>query len=68
MKQLNDEEAIKYLTTIKGVGKWTAEMFLFFNQLRPNIFPIQDIGLLEQYQYTIKQNIHQVLPTKLFQG
>ncbi len=46
LKQLNDEEAIKYLTTIKGVGKWTAEMFLFFNQLRPNIFPIQDIGLL----------------------
>ncbi|MAW01351.1 MAG: DNA-3-methyladenine glycosylase [Candidatus Pelagibacter sp.] len=46
LKQLNDEEAIKYLSTIKGVGKWTAEMFLFFNQLRPDIFPIQDIGLL----------------------
>ena len=46
LKQLNDEEAINYLSTIKGVGKWTAEMFLFFNQLRPDIFPIQDIGLL----------------------
>ena len=46
LKQLSDEDAIKYLTTIKGVGKWTAEMFLFFNQLRPNIFPVQDIGLL----------------------
>ena len=46
LKKLSDEDAIKYLTTIKGVGKWTAEMFLFFNQLRPNIFPVQDIGLL----------------------
>ena len=44
---MNDDDAIKYLTRIKGIGKWTAQMFLFFNQLRPDIFPEQDIGLLK---------------------
>lgn len=44
---MNDDDAIKYLTQIKGIGKWTAQMFLFFNQLRPDIFPEQDIGLLK---------------------
>ena len=47
LKKMNDEDAIKYLSQIKGIGRWTAEMFLFFNQLRPNIFPVQDIGLLK---------------------
>ncbi len=46
MKKMNDDQAINYLIVVKGIGRWTAEMFLFFNQLRPNIFPIQDIGLL----------------------
>ena len=47
LKKLNDEDAIKYLCTNKGIGVWTAEMFLMFNQNRPNIFPEQDIGLLK---------------------
>lgn len=47
LKKMDDEEAIKYLSDIKGIGRWTAEMFLFFNQLRSDIFPIQDIGLLK---------------------
>ncbi len=47
LKKMNDDDAIKYLTQIKGIGKWTAQMFLFFNQLRPDIFPEQDIGLLK---------------------
>ena len=47
LKKMNDEDAIKYLTQMKGIGRWTAEMFLFFNQLRPDIFPVQDIGLLK---------------------
>ncbi|MEK9680528.1 MAG: DNA-3-methyladenine glycosylase 2 family protein [Pelagibacteraceae bacterium] len=46
MKKMNDDQAIQHLIVVKGIGRWTAEMFLFFNQLRPNIFPIQDIGLL----------------------
>ncbi len=51
---MNDEDAIKYLTQVKGIGKWTAEMFLFFNQMRPNIFPVQDIGLLRAISINYK--------------
>ena len=46
MKKMSDKDAIKYLTQVKGIGVWTAEMFLFFNLMRSNIFPVQDIGLL----------------------
>ena len=42
----SDEEIISELIQIKGVGRWTAEMFLIFYLLRPNIFPSTDIGLL----------------------
>ena len=47
MEILNDEDAISYLCLNKGIGKWTSEMFLIFNQNRQDIFPIQDIGLLK---------------------
>ena len=46
LKKINDEEAINYVTKLKGLGVWSAEMFLMFNLNRPDIFPIQDIGLL----------------------
>ena len=46
LKQMNDKEAINYVTQLKGLGIWSAEMFLMFNLNRPDIFPIQDIGLL----------------------
>jgi len=46
LKKMNDENAISYVTKLKGLGVWSAEMFLMFNLNRPNIFPIQDIGLL----------------------
>ena len=46
LKKMNDDEAINYITKLKGLGVWSAEMFLMFNLNRPNIFPIKDIGLL----------------------
>jgi DNA-3-methyladenine glycosylase II len=46
LKKMNDKEAINYITKLKGLGVWSAEMFLIFNLNRPNIFPIKDIGLL----------------------
>ena len=46
LKKMNDEEAINYVIKLKGLGVWSAEMFLMFNLNRPDIFPIQDIGLL----------------------
>ena len=42
---MDDEALILELTRVKGVGRWTAEMFLIFHMLRPNIFPINDLGL-----------------------
>ena len=44
---LSDEEIINELTEIKGIGRWTAEMFLIFNLCRPDIFPVDDIGLIK---------------------
>ena len=46
LKKMNDKEAINYIIKLKGLGVWSAEMFLMFNLNRPDIFPIQDIGLL----------------------
>ena len=46
LKKMNDNDAINYITKLKGLGVWSAEMFLMFNLNRPNIFPIKDIGLL----------------------
>ena len=47
LNKLSDEEAIKYLIRLKGVGRWTAQMFLIFNLRRKDIFPEKDIGLLK---------------------
>lgn len=41
----NDDEIIKYLTQIKGVGKWTVQMVLMFPMDRPNVFPVDDLGI-----------------------
>ena len=46
LKKMNDEEAIDYITQLKGLGVWSAQMFLMFNLNRPNIFPTKDIGLI----------------------
>lgn len=42
---ISDAEIIAELTAVRGIGVWTAEMFLIFNQLRPNVFPLDDLGL-----------------------
>ena len=46
IKKMNDEEAIVYLSTLRQIGRWSAEMILLFTFNRENIWPIQDIGLL----------------------
>ncbi len=45
--EMEDEDIIADLTQIRGIGRWTAEMFLIFNLLRPNILPLDDQGLLK---------------------
>ena len=45
--EMGDEDVIAELIQIRGIGRWTAEMFLIFNLLRPNILPLDDLGLLK---------------------
>jgi len=44
-KALDDEKLIAALVDVKGIGRWTAEMFLIFHELRPDVLPLDDIGL-----------------------
>ena len=56
--ELSDAEAIDRLCKIKGVGVWTAEMFLIFNLGRPDVLPLADIGLIrgiEKHYYNSKR-------------
>ncbi len=46
IKKMDDEEAIEYLSNLKQIGRWSAEMILLFTFNRSNIWPLQDIGLL----------------------
>ena len=43
--RMKDEAIIEDLVRVKGVGRWTAEMFLMFHLLRPNVLPVDDLGL-----------------------
>ena len=44
--EMDDEAIIEELVAIRGIGRWTAEMFLIFHLLRPDVLPLDDIGLL----------------------
>ena len=46
ISKMSDEDAIVYLSKLRQIGRWSAEMILLFTYNRPNIWPIQDIGLL----------------------
>jgi len=46
-QQMDDEEIIDELIAIRGIGRWTAEMFLIFHLMRPNVLPVDDLGLLK---------------------
>jgi DNA-3-methyladenine glycosylase II len=46
-QKMDDESIIDELVAIRGIGRWTAEMFLIFHLLRPNVLPLDDIGLIK---------------------
>ena len=46
LKKMDDDRAIEYITKLKGLGVWSAQMFLMFNLNRSDIFPVKDIGLI----------------------
>ena len=45
--EMDDEAVVAELVAVRGIGRWTAEMFLMFNLLRPDIYPLGDLGLLQ---------------------
>ena len=51
-EKMDDEEIVKKLIQLRGVGRWTAEMILIFTLLRPDIFPIGDIGMIRGIEKT----------------
>ena len=46
-QQMEDEAIIEELVAIRGIGRWTAEMFLIFHLMRPNVLPLDDVGLIK---------------------
>jgi len=46
-REMDDEQIIDELVAIRGIGRWTAEMFLIFHLMRPNVMPLDDLGLLK---------------------
>ena len=58
LKKMNNDSAIQYITKLKGLGVWSAQMFLMFNLNRQDIFPTKDIGLLR----AISQNYRTSYP------
>jgi DNA-3-methyladenine glycosylase II len=46
-QQMDDEAIITELVSIRGIGRWTAEMFLIFHLMRPNVMPLDDLGLIK---------------------
>jgi len=60
LQSFADEEIIAYLTQIKGVGKWTVQMILMFPMDRPNVFPVDDLGIQNVmktlYQIELEKN------------
>ena len=55
IKNMNDEEAIIYLSSLRQIGRWSAEMILIFTFNRENIWPVQDIGLLRAISNNYKK-------------
>ncbi len=48
--RLGDEEIIAHLTQVKGIGRWSAEMFLMFVLNRPDVLPVDDLGIRKGFQ------------------
>jgi DNA-3-methyladenine glycosylase II len=54
LEALSDEEVVAALVTVKGIGRWSAEMFLIFRLLRPDVLPVGDLGIVTAIQKAYK--------------
>ena len=57
LEAMTDEEVVAALTTVKGIGRWTAEMFLMFRLHRPDVLPVGDLGIVNaiKRQYRLRK-------------
>jgi len=53
-REMDDDAVIAELTEVRGIGRWTAEMFLIFNLLRPDVLPVDDLGLQRAVSLTYR--------------
>jgi DNA-3-methyladenine glycosylase II len=59
---LADDEIVARLTSVRGIGRWTAEMFLLFELRRPDVWPVDDLGIRHGWRVIHEQN--ELLPPK----
>ena len=55
MEGMDDEAIIEHLVAVRGIGRWTAEMLLMFRLGRPDVLPVDDLGIRQGYAYTMRQ-------------
>jgi DNA-3-methyladenine glycosylase II len=49
MRKMSDDDIINHLTQVRGIGRWTVEMMLLFNLFRPDVWPVDDLGVRKGY-------------------
>ena len=57
IEALSDEEIVARLTAVRGIGRWTAEMFLMFRLRRPDVLPVDDLGVRKGFMQTYAERI-----------
>lgn len=64
LDRLNDNDVINELIKIKGIGRWSAEMFLIFDLYRPDIFPLDDLGIQKGFEKVVGKKWHKIKSEK----
>ena len=64
LDKLSDEEVIRELVLVKGIGRWSAEMILMFDLVRPDIFPIDDLGIQKGFEKVTRKKWDKVKSAK----
>lgn len=65
LDKLSNEEVKKELIAVKGIGPWTADMFLMFKLGRPDIFPVEDLGIKNGFEKVIGKTFDKINSAKL---
>ena len=59
LDKLSDEEVMKELVAVKGIGRWTAKMFLMFSLARPDVFPVDDLGIRKGFAGVVGKKLEE---------